>query len=415
MGGIARAAFAPIRIIGQKILRVFILLGFRAFRQSRSFAGGLALPAKNTFMYIFTNRYTIHIAVALIAIFTSVSSLNAYEVRTETFGEGSLLYSIVGNEDLELTEETLDLELIQQEKSYGAGDALAVLPQVDYNEEPDYGLIQTVGEGNAVIQPSIPEGGESVAPRTSVEEYIVEDGDTLNLIAEKFNISLNTLLWANSLSAGSFIHPGGKLTILPTSGVLHTVKSGETVAGIAKKYKSESEKIIEFNKLASASDLRVSEKIVVPGGIMPAAPRPSYTAPVSTIFGSNPPPGSTSQSRTRLLWPTIGHRISQYYHWGHSGLDIAVPLGEPIYAAEAGTVTRAGWYVGYGNCIDINHGNGMMTRYGHASKIYVKPGDKVSRGQTVGLVGSTGRSTGPHIHLEVIINGAKYNPLSYIR
>jgi len=418
VGAIIMTALTPFRWIGEKILRVFILFGYRIYNVFRSRLGHVVMPAKNTFMYVFTNRYTIHAVIVAIAVFTGASSINAYEVRTERFGEGSLLYSIVGNEELELYEETLDLESLNQEKEYN-DDALAVLPQINFGQPIQREVAQTVAEGTALTVTTISEGGDSTAPREKVETYLVEEGDTLNSIAGQFGISLSTLLWANDLSSSSYIHIGDKLTILPVSGVWHAVAKGETVAGIAKKYQAEADKVIEFNKLADGSDIRIGEKLVVPGGVMPAptpVQRTSYTAPVSTIFSSNPPSGSPTDSGTRLLWPTSGYRITQYYHWSHHGLDIAGRLGvDKIYAAEGGVVTRAGWFSGYGNCVDINHGNGMVTRYGHASKLYVNVGDRVVRGQTIALIGSTGWSTGPHLHFEVMINGVKYNPLSYIR
>lgn len=416
---IAMVALTPFRWIGQRILRVFILFGYRFYALSKNKVGHIILPAKNTFLYLFANRYTIHFAIVAVAVFTGASSINAHEVRTETYGQNSLLYSLTGREELELYEETLDMDSLDKTKTYNGEDRLAVMPQVRYGETAPLATVQTVAEGSALTATAVSEGSESVAPREKIEDYNVEEGDTLNSIAAKFGISLSTLLWANDLSSSSYIHPGDKLTILPVSGVLHTVKSGETVAGIAKKYTAETQEVIEFNKLADGSDIRIGEKLVVPGGVKPApvrtTTRRSYTAPVTSIFSSNPPAGSPVRSSTRLQWPTSGYRITQYYHWGHHGLDIGLPTGNPIYAAESGVVTRAGWFSGYGNCVDINHGNGMVTRYGHASKIYVQVGQRVSRGQTVAAIGSTGWSTGPHLHFEVMINGVKYNPLSYIR
>jgi len=417
-GAIVITALTPFRWIGERILRVFILLGYRMYNLLRNRLGHVIMPAKNTFMYLFTNRYTIHAVIVGIAVFTGASSLSAHEVRTERFGEGSLLYSIVGNQELELYEETLDLDSLKQVKEYNGKDALAVLPQVDYSEVARGELVQTVAEGSALAVPTISEGGDSVAPRDKVEDYVVEEGDTLNIIASKFGISLSTLLWANNLSSSSYIHVGDKLIIMPVSGVLHKVSKGETVAGIAKKYQAEASEVIEFNKLADGSDIRIGEKLVVPGGVKPA-PKPvtttRYTAPVSSIFSSNPPPGRSPGSGTRLLWPTSGYRITQYYHWRHHGLDIAGTYSDRIYASEGGVVTRAGWWGGYGLMVEVNHGNGMVTRYAHASKLFVRVGERVSRGQTMAMIGSTGWSTGPHIHFEVIIGGAKYNPLSYIR
>ena len=116
-----------------------------------------------------------------------------------------------------------------------------------------------------------------------------------------------------------------------------------------------------------------------------------------------------------MNWPTVGHRITQYYSWRHRAVDIANKTGTSIYAADAGTINVVGWGKGYGNQIVINHGGGKKTRYAHLSKFYVKRGQKVGKGETIAAMGSTGWSTGPHVHFEVIINGKKYNPLNYTK
>jgi murein DD-endopeptidase MepM/ murein hydrolase activator NlpD len=116
-----------------------------------------------------------------------------------------------------------------------------------------------------------------------------------------------------------------------------------------------------------------------------------------------------------LRWPTSASRISQGYRGGHRAIDIDGNSGDPVVAADGGTVTFAGWSGGYGYCVLINHGNGMTTRYAHCSKLSVSKGDKVSKGEVIGRVGSTGRSTGSHLHFEVIVNGTPRNPLNYLK
>ena len=116
-----------------------------------------------------------------------------------------------------------------------------------------------------------------------------------------------------------------------------------------------------------------------------------------------------------FVWPAGVRRISQYYSWRHTGLDIAGPTGTNIYAMDSGVVTFSGVSNGYGYNILVDHGNGMKTRYAHASKLYVEKGETVTKGQVIMAMGSTGWSTGPHLHFEVIVNGAKKNPLSYIK
>jgi len=251
--------------------------------------------------------------------------------------------------------------------------------------------------------------------RTKLVEYTVQSGDVIGQIAERFGVSANTILWENSLTWNSTIRPGQKLNILQDSGVTHTVVSGDTILAIAKKYQSDAEKIVEANKLADASDISIGEKLFIPDGVKPTRIVSSYTPPSSNTSGAVPPSASVD-SGSKLLWPVLSHRITQYYTWSHSGLDIGDKTGNPIYAAEAGKVEKAGWNNGgYGNYVIINHGNGLQTLYGHASKVLVSVGDSVSRGQTIALVGSTGRSTGPHLHMEVRLNGSRQNPLNYIK
>ena len=133
-------------------------------------------------------------------------------------------------------------------------------------------------------------------------------------------------------------------------------------------------------------------------------------------YGGNP----TADSHMPSIWPTVGSVSSPYgLRWGgsdfHPGMDIANDLGTPIVATADGVVDYAGWNSGgYGNMVDIDHGNGIMTRYGHASQVVVSVGQSVKRGQVIAYMGSTGFSTGPHVHYEVIINGQRVNPNSYL-
>jgi len=150
-------------------------------------------------------------------------------------------------------------------------------------------------------------------------------------------------------------------------------------------------------------------------------PTPVYVAPVRKYTQlSNiaaPPPSVAAPAGSGYLWPAGVRYISQYFGWRHTGLDIAGKIGTGLYASRAGTVTRSqcGWNGGYGCYIIIDHGNGITTLYGHASRLYVSVGEYVSQGQTFAAMGSTGRSTGSHLHFEVRVNGARQNPLRYIR
>jgi len=247
--------------------------------------------------------------------------------------------------------------------------------------------------------------------RDSIIEYIVQEGDTTATIASKFGVSQNTVIWQNNISGGK-IKVGQTLKILPVTGIAHTVSKGDTVYSIAKKYDADSQAIVDFPFNVFSNDetfeLAIGQTVIVPDGIMPtvaASPRSRQMTPnAGTVTASG-----------QFVWPTQGV-ITQRYSWYHPGLDIANP-GQPFaIAADSGRVIYAGWdATGYGNMVFIDHGNGFKTRYGHLSQISVISGQTVGRGQNVGRVGSTGKSTGPHLHFEIFSNGIRVNPLNYLK
>ena len=261
-------------------------------------------------------------------------------------------------------------------------------------------------------------GDTDVPQRREIIYYAVENGDTVSTIARRFGLSINTVLWANNLSAFSLIRPGDSLTILPTSGLLYTVKSGDTISKIAAKYGIDGEKILSVNNIGGG--LKAGATIILPGAKKISAPaavaRTTTQSGLSVIRDLIKAP-AVKAGAGKMIWPTVGYRITQYFSWRHTGVDIANKIGTPIYAADAGIVeiAQGGYNGGYGNTIVINHGGGRKTRYGHASKLFVKVGDEVEKGENIAAMGSTGRSTGPHLHFEVLINGTRYNPLNYIK
>lgn len=255
--------------------------------------------------------------------------------------------------------------------------------------------------------------------RTEVIEYEVQSGDTVSAIAQKFNLRVNTILWANNLSAFSLIRPGNTLKILPTDGILHSVKRNETLGAIANLYGVDNNQISDYNNI-TGDIISIDQQLIIPGGqkrastpIRQASKAPS--APSTPAINTSPSTPAIIPSDGKMAWPTQGHRITQYYSWRHTGLDIANKTGTPIYAAEAGTIEFSGWSTGYGYNIIVNHGGGKKTRYAHMTEMYVRVGQQVSKGAHIAAMGSTGWSTGPHLHFEVIINGVKQNPLNYIR
>ncbi|PIZ94495.1 MAG: peptidase M23, partial [Candidatus Magasanikbacteria bacterium CG_4_10_14_0_2_um_filter_37_12] len=256
--------------------------------------------------------------------------------------------------------------------------------------------------------------------RTKIVQHIVQSGDTLGGIAEEYGVSVSTVLWANDLSVRSILKIGQSLDILPVEGLVHVVKKGDTVSKLASLYDAEADQIIEYNRLqANGADIVIGENLVIPGGVK-SEPKSTYIPPQSydVLRGvSAPPPSVESPAGSGYIWPANVRTITQYFGWRHTGLDIAGPVGSSIYAAKSGKVitSQDGWNGGYGNYVIIDHGGGVQTLYGHSSRRLVSVGEQVKQGQTIALIGSTGNSTGPHLHFEVRVNGRRSNPLQYIR
>ncbi|MDQ7029485.1 MAG: M23 family metallopeptidase [Ardenticatenia bacterium] len=275
---------------------------------------------------------------------------------------------------------------------------------------------------NTVEQP--PTVRVEVAPWTTVVErpavartepviYIVQPGDNPSLIASRFGLKPETIIWANAEleRTPDLLSVGQELIIPPVDGVLHTVKKGDTLESIAKKYKVSVEAIVGYepNGLAPGAQLAEGQKIMVPGGKKP------YVAPVVRApTGRWVNPGTFDGASGAFMWPITG-RITQGVHRYHMALDIANAMGMPIAASDAGVVIFAGWdNSGYGYSVVIDHGNGFRTRYAHMSYYLVQAGDKVNKGDIIGKVGSTGRSTGPHLHFEIIYQGVRRNPYNFL-
>jgi murein DD-endopeptidase MepM/ murein hydrolase activator NlpD len=261
-------------------------------------------------------------------------------------------------------------------------------------------------------------------PRRGIITYTVQSGDTLFGIAEKFKLRPETILWANYdvlQDDPHMLEIGQVLNIPPVDGVLHVVKEGETLEAIAQKYNVSPEAIrnAEWNGLQDGGEPQVGQVLIVPGGTRPFAgwtpPRQAY---VVVAGGKRLPSGACPSVQVpplgtgSFIWPVNSRWRSGYdFTAYHPGVDFAGRLGDPVYAADAGTVVYAGWStVGYGNLIVLDHGNGYQTYYAHLSAIFVGCGQQVAKGATIGLVGSTGRSTGPHLHFEIRGPGGFVNP-----
>ncbi len=260
---------------------------------------------------------------------------------------------------------------------------------------------------------------KSEKPRDKVVEHRVSNGETLSQIASEYQVSLESIKWLNpDVKNWDELSVGDILKIPPVSGVIHLVSSGDTVYSIAKKYRTNAQKIVDFpfNQFADDEtfDLIAGTEVVVPDGVPPVAPPPAPLIPLQYGVYGTPIAGGSGM----FMWPTTG-AISQYFTWYHSGVDIANPSAPVVTAAMGGRVVIAeklDW--GYGWHIVIDHGNGYQTLYGHLQAMYVstEPGhNEVSVGQAIGQMGSTGRSTGTHLHFEVRYNGVFQNPLQFLK
>lgn len=252
----------------------------------------------------------------------------------------------------------------------------------------------------------------SVKPRDKVEEHKVTSGETLASIAKKFDVSVDSIKWASDLKDDT-IKPGEKLKIPPVTGVVHKVTPGDNIYSLAKKYKTDAQKIVNFpfNDFADLETFQLStgQLVVIPDGVIEEE-QPRYEATQQFAQAKAGVQGTTS-----FIWPTSG-MITQYPVWYHMALDIANAAAPAVLAADTGTATYVGciqW--GYGCHIIIDHGNGYKTLYGHLSAFDIAAGQTVTKGQRIGTMGSTGRSTGTHLHFEVYSGGVLQNPLNFLQ
>lgn len=249
----------------------------------------------------------------------------------------------------------------------------------------------------------VTEEGSAPTSAQQISIYVVKEGDSLSQIADMFGISPNTIAWANELGPKRIIQPNQKLIILPISGVTHVIEKGDTLAKIAETYHGSEEEIKHFNGIFKDSELSIGTDIIIPGGEIPAPKvverkrsAPSYSAPKQASPSSYAGAGY-------YMNPVPGSVRSQGLH-GSNSVDLAASNGTPVYASASGNVIiskQGSWNGGYGNYIVIEHPNGTQTLYAHHSSNVAGAGSSVSQGDLIGYVGSTGRSTGSHLHFEV--------------
>lgn len=257
-------------------------------------------------------------------------------------------------------------------------------------------------------------------------EHEVQSGETLQSIAQKYNLSqISTIAWLNSIDEKAAIKPGQKLKILPVDGVLHKVKKGDTICSIARTYGliekgedcgSGAQPIVDYPFNTFTNDefgLQVGQFLVVPGGVMP---EPTQAQTRTTTSKRLTPNAGAVSATGQFSWPAAG-RITQGFAFYHKAWDIANRSGGPILAADSGKVVVSGWKdnSGYGIRVLVDHGNGFMTLYAHLASVSVQEGQTVKRGDVLGQMGSTGRSTGVHVHFEIRQGGANQDPGKYLK
>jgi len=424
----------------------------------------LVVSARGFFFLLFTNRYVFHAVLLANSLPVILSQLQAKSATAMDIGQNSVLYALVTNDQVEIIEETIQPAPPTKNAHYLGAETIQSVPAIDYDyEETEQPYADLTIPGSVAVRPSEPgttpsatgialspeelsASGKTAGERTKTESYTIKSGDSLASIARTFGVNVGTIMWANDLNVKSILQPGQILKIPSVSGVLYAVKKNDTVEKIAQRYSVDSKDIQNANRLGANELLAIGREIVIPGAtpiepptrvaVRAEQPAPAVRPdiPLSRIKNkaldiyqeitktptderAKPEDANiVAAPKTKLLWPTRLHSITQYYGWRHTGIDLDGDYTDPIYAAEDGVVEKAEWNNGgYGLMILIDHGNGLETRYGHASKLFVQAGDVVKRGQTLAMVGTTGRSTGTHLHFEVIINAKRKNPLSYIR
>ncbi|HZK24887.1 MAG TPA: M23 family metallopeptidase [Oscillospiraceae bacterium] len=254
------------------------------------------------------------------------------------------------------------------------------------------------------------------AQEAAILQHTIKRGETLSTIAKKYGLSVKSLVQTNNLSNPNFVYEGQVLTLITnaeaaknyTAPVIHRLQRGETIWELAKRYQTDVDDILAANNIDNAKKLEPGLTLTIPGAAMPVSQTPNrLIASRSTAQATN----------TGFVWPTKGYISSGYGpRWGkfHYGLDIAANTGTPLVAIAAGRITDSGWRQGYGYMVRIDHQNGWVSVYGHCSKLYVKGGQQVRRGQQIAAIGQTGNATGPHVHLEMLKKGKHHNPINYL-
>ena len=235
-----------------------------------------------------------------------------------------------------------------------------------------------------------------------VQEVTIHEGDTLATMANYYDVSVEAIAYANGLSDARALRMGQKLVIPPAEGALYTVKDGDTVETVASHFKVDPSVILTFNRCTfEPEQCAPGQKIFVRGAELPALLEPDR--PARDVFAAAPQVAQQPRNG-RLAWP-VGGVITQYFWWGHTGVDIAAPYGTGLGAGDDGTVTATGWVAVGGLRVCVQHAGDLNVCYYHTSAVYVSVGQQVARGQIIAAIGLTGVTTGPHVHWECKVAG----------
>jgi len=347
-------------------------------------------------MYIF-KRFVIWMAVTSLAIFLTISFS-----KTAHAGLISFMASILGS--------PASASVIPSQVDSNSQTMAVLTPANNLDPSPEKAVeIVPVEQGDTLNADIASANATSTDNSTDISAYTVRDGDTIGSVAKMFDVSVNTILWANSLTSTSVLKTGQTLIILPISGITYTLKSGDTIRGIARKYGADVNDILSYNDMTLTTRLVVGQTIIIPDAETAAISQASRPRSTSNSSKTLKEPLLDNISRLPSYpgyyeRPIAGGIVSQGLH-GHNAIDLASPVGTPIVAAAPGTVIidimNGAWNGGYGNYVVISHPNGTQTLYAHMQRGIVSVGQTVTRGQPIGYIGMTGHTTGPHVHFEV--------------
>lgn len=249
---------------------------------------------------------------------------------------------------------------------------------------------------------------KTISTESKVKYYEIKKGDTLWDISRKYQVDLDTLMVMNNLNKNSVLSIGQTIKVPYNRARIHTIAKGETMWDISRKYEVDVSQIIRANPTKNPNALKIGDKLEIPDS----------TNSSRLVLAYNEPSRSVANIKSQFMWPIVG-TITSRYGWRasgfHHGVDIAGDVGDPVKAAAAGKVVFADYRAVYGRTVILQHPDGHETWYAHLQNISVKLGSQVAKGQVIGTVGTTGRTTGPHLHFEVKKDSRNIDPLTYLR